>query len=65
MVKQEVTKLELLRRSAGLTITNLSDISGVSAPVIIKVEKGCIDNVNVGSLRKLARALSCGVEDFF
>lgn len=60
-----MTKLEILRRNAGLSIAELSEKSGVSAPTIIKVEAGRIDNVVVGSLRKLAKVLSCGVEDFF
>lgn len=60
-----MTKLELLRRNAGLSIAELSVKSGVSAPVIIKIEGGRIDNVIVGSLRKLASVLGCGVEDFF
>ena len=60
-----MTKLETMRRNAGLTIAKLSDISGVSAPTIIKVENGRIDKVTVGILRKLANALSCGVENFF
>ena len=60
-----MTKLESLRRSAGMTIADLSVKSGVSAPTIIKIEGGRIDSVVVGTLRKLADALSCGVEDFF
>lgn len=58
-----MTKLEYLRRKSDLTQVELSQKSGVSAPVIIKIERGRIDNVVLGTLRKLANALSCGVED--
>lgn len=59
-----MTKLEIFRRNAKLTIAQLSEISGVSAPTIIKIEAGRIENVTVKSLRRLADALGCEAGDF-
>ena len=52
-----MTRLEELRRKAGMTIADLSCKSGVSAPTIIKIEAGRIDTVTVKVLFKLADAL--------
>ena len=54
-----MTKLEELRRKAGMTSAELSQKSGVSAPTIIKIEGGRVDTVIVKVLFKLADALGC------
>ena len=60
-----MTKLETMRRNAGLTIAQLSEKSGVSAPTIIKIEAGRIEGVMTKTVLKLALALGCDVGDFF
>ena len=60
-----MTKLETMRRNAGLTIAQLSEKSGVSAPTIIKIEAGRIEDVMTKTVLKLALALGCDVGDFF
>ena len=59
-----MTMLEELRRKADLTISSLSEKSGVSAPTIVKIEAGRIDTVTVKVLLKLADALGCDVKAF-
>lgn len=60
-----MTKLEELRRKAGMTQAQLSQKSGVSVPVIVKIENGGIDRVIGGNIRKLADALGVSIEELF
>ena len=60
-----MTKLEELRRKAGLTQTQLSQKSGVSVPVIVKIENGGIGGVLGRSLIALADALEVSVGELF
>lgn len=54
-----MTNLERMRRDAGMTMMELSEKSGVSYPVIAKIEAGGIGSVTVKTLLRLADALSC------
>ena len=60
-----MTKFESIRRNAGFTIAQLSEKSGVSAPTIVKIEGGRIENTRIGTLVQLADALGCDIKDFF
>jgi len=60
-----MTKLERLRREAGLSQEALAEKSGVSRPVIVKIENGGIDRVIGGNIRKLANALGVSIEKLF
>ena len=60
-----MTKLEELRRRAGLSQEALAEKSGVSRPVIVKIENGGIDRVIGGNIRKLADALGVSIEELF
>ena len=60
-----MTRLELLRRGHGLTVRELSEKSGVSAPTIIKLESGRSRSINTKALVALAGTIGCDVEDFF
>ncbi len=60
-----MTKLEELRRKAGLTQSQLSQKSGVSVPVIVKIENGGIGCVLGRSLIALADALEVNVGELF
>ena len=59
-----MTGLEIKRRNAGMTIAELVQKSGVSAPTIVRIEAGKIATVKLGTLIKLASALRCSVADF-
>ena len=59
-----MTRLETKRRNAGLSIVELAEKSGVSAPTIVKIEAGRIGTVKVDTLQKLADALGCSIIDF-
>jgi transcriptional regulator with XRE-family HTH domain len=60
-----VTKFEILRRGAGLTRSDLAEKAGVSRPTINKIERGDIGNVTVSVLLKCAKAIGCGLMEFF
>ena len=60
-----MTSLERLRREAGLTMTELSEISGVSYPTIVKIEAGRIGEVTVKTILRLADALKCNPKELF
>lgn len=60
-----MTPLERLRREAGLTMMELSKKSGVSYPVIVKIEAGNIGSVTVKTLLRLSDALSCDPRQLF
>jgi transcriptional regulator with XRE-family HTH domain len=53
-----MTKLERLRREAGLTQEELAKKSGVSRGVISRIERTSIETVLVKNLVLLAKALS-------
>lgn len=59
-----MTGLEIKRRNADMTIAELAQKSGVSAPTIVRIEAGKIETVKLGTLIKLASALGCSVADF-
>lgn len=61
----EMTKLEELRRKAGMTQAQLSQKSGVSVPVIVKIENGGIGGVLGRNLIALADALEVHVGELF
>ena len=60
-----MTALERKRRDAGLTMTKLSEISGVSYPTIVKIEAGRIADVTVKTIMRLANALNCSPGELF
>lgn len=47
------------------TQKDLSILSGVGMNTIVKLEKGDIDSVSVGTLKKVATALDTSVVDLF
>ncbi len=51
------------RADLNLTQRDLEEKSGVTQSMISKVEGGNADNVSIGILRKLAKALNCSVID--
>lgn len=56
-------KIERIKR--GMSQVELSKISGVSIPIIIKIEKGDIDHVTLGSLRRISEVLNVSMTYLF
>lgn len=59
------SEFKLARIKKALSQRELSKISGVGMNTIVKVEKGNIDGVSVGILKKLAAALGTTVNELF
>lgn len=57
--------LKIKRIMLGLSQKDLAALSGVSNVTILKIEKGKVDNVKLGTLKKLAAALNSTVEELF
>lgn len=60
-----MTKLEELRRKAGLSQEELAEKSGVSRAVIVKIENSNTDRVLGRTIRKLAEALGVSMAELF
>ena len=60
-----VNKLKDRREAKNLSQSKLSEISGVSRPTIIKLEKGEEADLRTSTLVKLADALETTVSDIF
>lgn len=60
-----MTKLEELRRKAGLTQTDLSHKSGVATSTISRLEVVGLNDAKVSTLLALADAIGCRIGDFF
>lgn len=60
-----MTKLEELRRKAGLSQEELAEKSGISRAVIVKIENSNMDRVLGRTIRKLAEALDVSMAELF
>lgn len=62
---KSMNSLKCRRKSAGLTQLELAERSGVKLRMIRAYEQNCqdISKAEAGSVARLARVLSCGVED--
>lgn len=56
---------KLTRIKLGLTQRDIIKKTGLSSATISKIEKGNIDNIQLGTLKKLAAALDSTVEELF
>ena len=65
MAKHELTKLEEMRRKAGLTQLELSKKSGVAQGTISRLEVVGLNDAKVKTLLDLADAIGCEIGDFF
>lgn len=48
-----------------LSQKEFAKIVGISTVTLVKIEKGNIDNVKLGTLKKIATALDSSIEDLF
>ncbi|XZJ42384.1 helix-turn-helix transcriptional regulator [Clostridium perfringens] len=58
-------KIKLKRIARGWTQEDLSKKSGVSRNTIVKLEKGDIDGIRFGIVKKIAEALDTTVQELF
>lgn len=65
MTRQHRTHLEDRRRAAGYTQKQLAELTGVHTNIISRLERGeqDISNCEYGTVKKLANALECRMED--
>lgn len=57
--------MKLVRIKKGLTQMQLREKSNTSINTIVALEKGQIDGVRVGTLKKIAAALNSTVQELF
>lgn len=60
----DVEKLKALKDAKGLTIKQLADKAGLNEGVAAKIFSGLNDNPTLDTLKKIATALDCIVDDF-
>ncbi|WP_055068959.1 helix-turn-helix transcriptional regulator [Clostridium massiliamazoniense] len=58
-------KVKLLRISKHITQKELAKMVGVSHVTIARIEKDMIDQIRVGTLKKVAKALDTTVKELF
>ena len=64
-MESKMTKLERMRREAGMTQEALAEKSGVSRGVIVRIERGGIGTVLGKNIFLLAKALRVEPGDLF
>jgi transcriptional regulator with XRE-family HTH domain len=64
-MESKMTKLERMRRDAGMTQEALAEKSGVSRGVIVRIERGGIGTVLGKNIFLLAKALRVEPGDLF
>lgn len=64
MEKFSPKKLKLFRKSKGLSVLKLAEITGLTPVTLYLLEKGQ-NNPRVDTLSALAHALHCKIGDFF
>lgn len=57
--------LKLTRISKNLTQNDLRKMSGVGLNTIVELEKGNIDAVKVGTLKRISKALDVSIVELF
>lgn len=58
-------KCKLKRIESGLTQKELAALVGTSNVTIVAIEKGKIDSVRFGTLKRIAEVLNCSVSELF
>ena len=58
-------KLKLLRISKNITQKELARLVNISHVTLRRIEKGDIDSVRVGTLKKIAKVLNTTVKELF
>lgn len=58
-------KVKLLRISKHITQKELAKMVGISPVTLVRIEKDMIDQIRVGTLKKVAEALGTTVKELF
>lgn len=58
-------KVKLLRISKHITQKELAKMVGISSATLVRIEKDRIDQIRVGTLKKVAEALGTTVKELF
>lgn len=58
-------KVKLLRISKHITQKELAKMVGISPATLVRIEKDMIDQIRVGTLKKVAEALNTTVKELF
>ncbi|MFR5263985.1 helix-turn-helix transcriptional regulator [Clostridium sp.] len=58
-------KVKLLRISKHITQKELAKMVGISPATLVRIEKDRIDQIRVGTLKKVAEALGTTVKELF
>lgn len=58
-------KLKMLREEKGLTMAELSELSGVSVGYICHLERGSRKNPSISTMEKIANALNKSILEIF
>ena len=61
----DIVNAKIARIKAGLTQKELGRLAGTSNVTIVKIEKGDIDGVRLGTLKAIAKALNTNVQLLF
>lgn len=64
-MRGKVTKFEILRRGAGLTVDQLAEKAGLTRQTIYRIENCGVEVTSVKTLAKCAAVIGCSVVDFF
>jgi transcriptional regulator with XRE-family HTH domain len=56
-------RLKEMRRAAGLSQMDLARVSGLSLSIITQLEQGRADDPKLSTLKALAKALDCTLDD--
>lgn len=57
-------KINIIRKQNGITIEQLSESSGIPLSTIKKICAGITTNPNLDTVKAIAKALSCKLDDF-
>ena len=58
-------KTKIARITKGLSQKKLAELVGISNVTVVKIEKGIIDNIKFGTLKKIAIILDSTVSELF
>ncbi len=58
-------QIKKIREEKGMTLLELSDLSGISVGYICHLEKGSRKNPSLGVMEKIAKALNKTIADVF
>ena len=58
-------QIKLIRKQKGITLAELSDITGISSGYLCHLEKGSRKNPSLSIMEKIAKALNKNISEVF